>query len=61
MKSLLDDVNQLDYLIRQLNKLSSRIRSGENVDGYRECNGLIAFVTKAKQDLIKDSEKDNDQ
>ena len=55
MKSLLDDVNELDFLIRQLNKLSSRIRSGECVDGYRECNGLIAYVTKAKQDLIKSS------
>lgn len=59
MKSLLDDVNELDYLIRQLNKLASRIRSGENVDAWRECNGLISYVTRVKQDLIKDSEKDN--
>jgi len=59
MKTLLDDVNALDYLIRQLSKLSSRIRSGEDVDAFRECNGLIAYVTKAKQDLIKNSEKND--
>ena len=54
MKNLLENVNELDHLIRQLQKLASRIRSGENVDGWRECNGLIAHVTKAKQDLIKE-------
>lgn len=59
MKSLLNDVNELDYLIRQLQKLASRIRSGEIVDAWRECNGLIAYVNKAKQDLIKDAEKTN--
>jgi hypothetical protein len=59
MKSLLESVNELDYLIRQLQKLASRIRSGENVDGWRECNGLIAHVSKAKEDLLKD--KDNDK
>jgi len=59
MRSLLNDVNELDYLIRQLSKLASRIRSGENVDAWRECNGLIAYVTKTKQDLIKNSEKED--
>lgn len=59
MKSLLDDVNELDFLIRQLSKLASRIRSGENVDGWRECNGLISHIVKAKQDLIKSSEKED--
>lgn len=58
MKNLLHEVNELDYLIRQLQKLASRIRSGENVDGWRECNGLIAYVTKSKENLIKDAEKD---
>ena len=56
MKSLLNEVNELDYLIRQLQKLASRIRSGEIVDAWRECNGLIAYVNKAKQDLIKEVE-----
>ena len=56
MKNLLYNVNELDNLIRQLQKLASRIRSGENVDAWRECNGLIAYVNKAKQDLLKEVE-----
>jgi len=60
MKSLLDDVNELDFLIRQLSKLASRIRSGEIVDAWRECNGLISYVNRVKQDLIKNSEKKPD-
>lgn len=60
MKSLLQNVNELDYVIRQLQKLSSRIRSGENVDAWRECNSLIAYVTKNKEELISDAEKNSD-
>lgn len=56
MKNLLHDVNELDYFIRQLQKIASRIRSGENVDGWRECCSLIAHVEKAKQDLIAEVE-----
>jgi hypothetical protein len=59
MKNLLNDVNELDYLIRQLQKMASRLRSGEIVDAWRECNGLIAYVNKEKQDLIKQSEPTN--
>jgi len=57
--SLLEDINELDYLIRQLSKLASRIRSGENVDAWRECNGLMAYVSRAKEELIKNTEKKN--
>jgi len=56
MSNLLQNINELDYLIRQLQKLASRIRAGENVDAWRECNGLMAYVNRAKQDLIVESE-----
>ena len=56
MKNLLNDVNELDYLIRQLQKMASRLRSGEVIDAWRELNGLISYVNKAKQDLIKEVE-----
>ena len=61
MRNLLQNVNELDYLIRQLQKLASRIRSGENVDGWRECNGLISYVMKVKEDLIKSAETGGDK
>ena len=54
MKSPLEQVNELDDLIRQLRKLASRIRAGQNVDGWRECNRIIAILEKYKQDLIKE-------
>ena len=57
MKNLLQNVNEIDDLLCQLRKLASRIRSGENVDAWRECNGLIDYVNKTKQDLIKDVEQ----
>jgi hypothetical protein len=56
MKSLLQNLKEVDYLISQLQKLASRIRAGENVDAWRECNGLIAFADRRKQELIKESE-----
>ena len=56
MSGLLHDVNELDNLIRQLHKLASRIRSGENVDAWRECNGIIAMVTTEKQNLLKNAD-----
>ena len=56
MKNLLQNVNEMDRIIGQLQKLSGRIRAGENVDAWRECNGLIADITKAKQSVIQASE-----
>jgi hypothetical protein len=57
--SLLQDVKSLDYMMSQLHKIASRIRAGENVDAWREINGLLAFVDRAKQDLLIVSEKDS--
>ena len=58
MRTLLQNINEIDNLIRQLQKIASRIRSGENVDAWRECNGLIADVTKSKHGVIQDAADD---
>ena len=52
MKSLLDNVNEIDDLIRRLQKMESRMRSGQWIDAWREVNGIIAFLNRVKQDLI---------
>jgi len=52
MNSLLEDVNALDELLNNLQKIVSMVRNGHNVDAYRECNRVIAYVSKAKQELI---------
>ena len=57
MNSLLEDVNSLDELLNNLQKTASMIRNGHNVDAWRECNRIIAYVNKAKQDLIASGTK----
>ena len=59
MKSLLEQVNGLDDLIRQLRKMASKMTAGQFIDAWRECNRLVSSLERAKQDLIKDSEKNN--
>jgi cell fate (sporulation/competence/biofilm development) regulator YlbF (YheA/YmcA/DUF963 family) len=61
MKSLLDNVNELDVIIRQLEKMESRMRSGQWIDAWRECNRLLAAINRAKQDLIKKEQEQNAQ
>ena len=56
MKSLLDQVTELDRLIRQLHKLASRMKEGQVVDAYRDCHNLIGSLQKNRADLIKSSE-----
>ena len=52
MNGLLADVNALDELLNNLQKIVSMVRNGHNVDAYRECNRVIAYISRAKQDLI---------
>ena len=54
MKSLLENVKEIDLIIRQLNKMASRIRAGQTVDAYRECNRLSAHMEQHKQTIIKE-------
>jgi len=57
MKSLLENVVALDEIIRQLQKMESKMQSGQFLGAHRELCGLLAFFVKSKQDLIKNEEK----
>jgi head-tail adaptor len=59
MKSLLEQVNGLDSLHRQLQKMESRMRSGQFIDAWKDCTRLIAIIDRAKSDLIKSEEESN--
>jgi len=63
MKSLLEQVKKLDQVIRQLQKLSSRMKAGQIVDAYRECNNLIGSLMQDRENLIKsaDSGEENEK
>ena len=55
MKSLLDKTDELDRHIRQLRKMESKMRSGQVIDAWRDCNRIIADVEKARRDLIENN------
>jgi len=52
MKTLLEQVTELDKLIRQLQKMLSRMQAGQFIDAYRECHSLIGSLMKNRTDLI---------
>jgi cell fate (sporulation/competence/biofilm development) regulator YlbF (YheA/YmcA/DUF963 family) len=56
MKSLLEQVEQLDGMIHQLEKLESKLQAGRIIDAWRECCRLIAALNKVKKDVISSSE-----
>ena len=56
MKSLLEQVNELDTLIRSLEKTLSKMRVGQFIDAWREIQRIIAGLKQAKDTLIKGSE-----
>jgi hypothetical protein len=49
--NLENDVEFLDYIIRQLKKIDSRIFSGQIILAFRETRRLIAFLENQKQSI----------
>ena len=64
MESLLDRIEPLDNLLRQLQKMESKMRSGQFIDAWKDCTRLISIMERAKVDLIEheqeQEEKEND-
>ena len=60
MANLLRDVEELDYLIRQLQKIESKLIVGHFIPAYRGICQLLDYSTKAKQDLIKNNSGEDD-
>ena len=56
MKSLLKQVNGLDYFIRQLRKMESKMNAGQFIQAWRECQRVTAELEKNKQELLKDAD-----
>jgi hypothetical protein len=52
MKSLMEKVEQLDILIRELQKMESRMRAGQWIDAWRENNRIIAYLEREKKNVI---------
>ena len=56
MKSLLEETVELDNVIRQMRKMESKMRSGQWIDAWRDCNKVISLLEKSKEDIIRNSE-----
>ena len=53
MKSLLEQVAELDHLDRELRKIESKLRAGQFIDAWREVRRILAAVQKNKEAVIK--------
>ena len=52
MKNLLNDVKKLDEIIRQLQKMESKMRSGQWIDAWRELTRIVADLKKSREEVI---------
>ena len=60
MKSLLEQVSELDELIRQVEKIRSKIWAGQIVQAWRDIGRIEGCLKKNRSDLIADSERKDD-
>jgi hypothetical protein len=59
--SLLKEVTEIDNLLRQLQKMESKLRSGQIIDAWRELCRIMALLNTLKENLIKEAELKNGQ
>jgi len=52
MKTLLEDVESVDQIIRDLHKLDSKLQAGQFIAAYRDVNRMIAFFEQVKKNII---------
>jgi len=54
MQTLLEQIEPVDYLIRQLHKIDSKLQVGQFIAAHREVCRLIAMFENHRKELIKD-------
>ena len=52
MKNLLNDIKKLDDLIRQLQKMESKMRSGQWIDAWRELTRVLSTLRSSREEVI---------
>ena len=51
--SLIEQINSVDYIVRQLHKIDSKLLAGQTILAWRSNRKLIAEIEKTKTDLTK--------
>lgn len=59
MKSALEQLESLDYVIRQLHKIDSMMHSGQFIDANRCQRSIIAFLENNRKLVLKDGIEPN--
>jgi len=52
----LEQTIELDKVIRQMRKMESKMRSGQWIDAWRDCNTIVASLERSKEDIIRNSQ-----
>ena len=52
MKSLLENISDLDDIIRQLHKMVSKMRAGQFIDAFRDANSIIARLETNRKEVL---------
>ena len=60
MKSLLEQVEGVDNLLRQLMKTESKMKAGQFIGAYREICRLIALLERSKMELLEGKKSDDE-
>ena len=54
MKTVLEQVEGLNYLVRELEKIQSKMLAGQFIKAEREVSRLMGILLKDKQTLLKE-------
>ena len=52
MKTLLESIEDIDQIIRDLHKVDSKLQSGQIIAAYRDINRMISFFEQAKKNIL---------
>jgi cell fate (sporulation/competence/biofilm development) regulator YlbF (YheA/YmcA/DUF963 family) len=57
MKTPLDQIQDLEELIRQMHKIDSKLDAGHIIRAYRENGKIIAYLERVKANIVSESKK----
>ena len=61
MKSPIEQVDELDNIIGQLQKIEGRLYAGQFIQVYIDVGSLLAYFKEAKKQIIKEDKLNQDK
>lgn len=60
MTNLLEDLTEIEYLIRQLYKIDSKLESGQFIGAYRDNRRVIARLESRRKYILSAQKEESD-